>query len=179
MPGDEAPSSIPTQPPPTDLAGQRRARAGRRAFVTLLLAFLAAGAFGLVGVRSRTASASGGGYQLSLHYASVARPGLDVPWSLEVHRAGGFPEGLTLAVSSDYLDSLNQSGVSPRPVSEATDGQRTIWRFGPPPGDVLAISVDAQIASGVQLKRLKGRVDVVGTGGATPVGLPFSTFVMP
>ena len=96
---------------------------GRRAFVVAPVTFLCLGALGLVGVRSRTVSSEGGGYRLSLRYATVARPGLDVPWSREGRRAGGFPDGLTLAVSADYLEALNQDAVSPRPVSETTDGQ--------------------------------------------------------
>lgn len=162
------------------MTGQRRARLARRAFVTVLVAFLGLGALGLLGVRTRTASATSSGVELSLHYATVARPGLDVPWSLEVRRPGGFPEGLTVMVTSDYLDALDQNGVSPAPVDETTDGERTIWRFSPPPGDTLAVSLDARIESGVQLKTLKGRVEVfAGSARAAAVGLDFSTFVMP
>jgi len=180
VPGDAARSSIPTEPAPTELGRQRRARMARRGFVTVLVAFLALGALGFVGVRTRTASASGGGYELSLHYATIARPGLDVPWTLTVRHPGGFPDGVTVLVTSEYLDKLDQNGASPAPAAETTDGERTIWRFGPPPGDVLTISLDAQIQSGVQFTRVKGRVEVVaGSSRAATTGLDFSTLVMP
>ena len=148
--------------------------------MTLLVAFLGLGALGFVGVRTRTASTTGDGYVLSLHYATVARPGLDVPWTLTIRHPGGFPDGVTVVVTSDYLDKLDQNGVSPAPVAETSDAERTIWRFGPPPGDVPTVSLDAQIQSGVQLARAKGRVEVfAGAARAAATGLDFSTLVMP
>jgi hypothetical protein len=180
VPGEPFRSSIPTEPAPTDLRRQRRARMARRGFVTLLVAFLGLGALGLVGVRTRTASVTGGGYELSLHYATIARPGLDVPWTLTVRHPGGFPDGVTVVVTSDYLDKLDQNGVSPAPGAETSDAERTIWRFGPPPGDVLTVSLDAQIQAGVQLTRAKGRVEVfAGSSRAAAAGIGFSTLVMP
>jgi hypothetical protein len=177
---DQARSSIPTEPPPTDVTSQLRARTARRTFVALLLLFLGLGALGLFGVKSRTVTAAAGGYQLSLRYAAVARPGLDVPWSLAVRRPGGFPGGLTVVVTSHYLDALDQNGVTPAPAQETTDGERTIWRFDAPPGDTLTVSLDAQVESGVQLTRIKGRVEVLpGPNDPPAAALAFSTFVMP
>ena len=142
--------------------------------------FLALGALGFYGVRTRTTTASGGGYELSVRYASVSRPGLATPWSFEVTRPGGFPDGLTVAVTSSYFDAFDENGLGPAPVEESTDGELTIWRFGPSAGDTLSVSFDARIEPGVQLTTVKGRLEVLaGATGPTAVGVDFSTFVMP
>lgn len=176
----ERPQSVSTAPAPTDVRSQRRARTGRRIFVVLLVVFLALGALGFYGVRTRTASGSGGGYEVSVTYASVSRPGLATPWSVEVTRRGGFPEGLVLAVTSSYFAAFDENGFSPTPVEETDDGLRTIWRFAPSDADTIEVSLDARIEPGVQLTRLKGMVDVRdGGSGQLVVQIPFSTFVMP
>lgn len=73
-----------TAPEPVPLSRIRRWRGGRRLFAAVLIAFLAAGLVGWLGVRSSTVAASGGGYDLSLTYASISRPGLITPWRLEI-----------------------------------------------------------------------------------------------
>lgn len=145
-----------------------------------LVLFLALGVLNLYGVRVETASASGGGLEVAVTYASVTRPGLATPWSLELRRPGGFPDGVTVAVTSSYFDAFDENGFSPTPVEETDDGRRTIWRFAPSAGDTLEVSLDARLEPGVQLTRVKGRVEVLaGPGGPPVVGLAFSTFVMP
>jgi len=172
--------SIPTEPTPTEIPRQLRSRTVRRIFVAALGLFLAFGALGFYGVRTRTASATGGGYALEVRYASVSRPGLATPWSFEVRRPGGFPDGLTVAVTSRYFDAFDENGLGPAPVEETTDGERTIWRFGPSAGDVLAVSFDARIEPGVQLTGLKGEVEVLdGAAGPPAVTVAFRTWVMP
>ncbi len=172
--------SIPTEPAPTSVPRQLRSRAVRRIFVAALGLFLALGALGVYGVRTRTASAAGGGYALEVRYATVSRPGLATPWSFEVRRSGGFPEGLIVAVTSSYFDSFDENGLGPAPVEETTDGERTIWRFGPSAGDTLAVSFDARIEPGVQLTWLKGEIEVLDSATGPPaVTVGFRTWVMP
>jgi YetF C-terminal domain len=50
----------------------------RAVLLAILLAILVAGAIGLLGIRSRTAEASADGYDLQVHYASIARLGVEV-----------------------------------------------------------------------------------------------------
>ena len=175
--------SIPTEPLPTDIRRQVRSRLGRRVFAAALGVFLALGALGFYGVRTRTVSAAAGGYELSVRYASVSRPGLATPWSLEVRRPGGFPEGITVAVMSSYFDFFDENGLDPAPMEETSDGERTFWTFGPSTADTISVSFDARIEPGVQLTRAKGRAEVLagapGTTGATVVGVDFGTWVMP
>lgn len=183
MEAEAARPSVPTEPEPTDIPRQVRARLARRIFVVALGLFLALGALGFYGVRTRTDSASAGGYEVSVHYASVSRPGLATPWSVEVSRPGGFPDGLTLAVMSSYFDAFDENGLDPAPVEETSDGERTFWRFGPSDADTIAVSFDARIEPGVQATRVKGRVEVLdgppGPSSASVVALEFGTWVMP
>lgn len=151
----------------------------RRVFVGLLGLFLALGALGFYGVRRETAQATGGGFELSVTYARISRPGLATPWSFEVRRAGGFPEGLTVSVTSGYFDVFDENGLGPAPLEETTDGNRTIWRFGPTRSDTLSVSYDARIEPAVQLKTAKGDLSVLGPNGEPAVTVAFKTFVMP
>ena len=171
--------TIPTEPPPTDVSRQVRARSGRRIFAVLLGLFLLLGALGFYGVRTRTASAAGGGYEVSVDYASISRPGLATPWAFEVRRPGGFPDGLTVAVTSRYFDAFDENGLGPAPVEETTDGELTIWRFSPTSSDTLSVSFDARIEPGVQLTTVKGELSVLGPGRQPAATVAFKTFVMP
>ena len=171
--------SIPTEPEPTDIPRQKRARAGRRVFVVLLGLFLLLGALGVYGVRTKTSTAAGGGYELSVDYASISRPGLATPWAFEVRRPGGFPDGVTVAVTSSYFDVFDENGLGPAPAEETTDGDLTIWRFGPTTSDTLSVSFDARIEPGVQLTTAKGELSVLGAGDQPVVTVAFKTFVMP
>ena len=179
MQADAGRPSIPTEPEGTDVRRQVRARTGRRVFTVLLGAFLLLGAFGLYGVRSRTAEATGDGYELSVTYAAVSRPGLATPWSFEVRRPGGFPDGVTVSVTSAYFDAFDENGLGPAPTEETTDGDRTVWRFSPTRSDTLSVSFDARIEPGVQLKTVKGELWVLGASGQPAVTVAFRTFVMP
>ena len=152
---------------------------GRRVFAVALGLFLLLGALGFYGVRTRTATATGGGYELSVTYGSVSRPGLATPWSFEVRRAGGFPEGLTVAATSSYFDAFDENGFSPTPVEETVDGDLTVWRFGPTRSENLSVSFDARIEPGVQLTTVKGELYVLGPGDEPAVTVAFKTFVMP
>ncbi|HUR23150.1 MAG TPA: hypothetical protein VMZ73_04695 [Acidimicrobiales bacterium] len=179
MQAEAARTSIPTEPEPTDIRRQVRARTGRRVFGVALGLFLLLGALGFYGVRARTVTAAGGGYQLSVTYGSVSRPGLATPWSFEVQRAGGFPDGLTVAVTSSYFDAFDENGLGPEPVEETVDGELTIWRFGPTRSETLSVSFDARIEPGVQLTTAKGELSVLGPDGRPVVTAAFRTFVMP
>lgn len=149
-------------------------------FVVALAAFLALGALGLYGVRTTSVSGSGGGYALTVRYASISRPGLATPWAFEVTRAGGFPEGLTVGVRSSYFDAFDENGLGPAPAEETTDGKRTFWHFAPTTAETIDVSFDARIEPGVQLSRVKGQVDVLsGRNGPVAVSATFTTFVMP
>lgn len=150
----------------------------RRAFLGLVFVFVALGLLGVFGVRTATVRASGGGYELEVRYARVARSGLAVPWSVTIHRAGGFDGPVTLASTSSYFDLFDENSLEPDPESSTTDGERVIWELSPPEeGDTMEVSLDTRVGPNVQ----------VGTSGSTAVlveGRPvvqvrYKTWVMP
>src|SRR3954447_9028143 len=95
---------------------------GRRIALVAMFVIVAAGASGWLGVRAHTTSASGAGYDLTLTYPKVARPGLDIPWELRLEHPGGFSGDITIAVSADYFDIFEFQGMHPEPSDETADG---------------------------------------------------------
>ncbi|MGH2529996.1 MAG: hypothetical protein ACRDH0_11805 [Actinomycetota bacterium] len=94
-------SSVSTIPPEASVAVLRRARAVRRTLITLLAAFVLAGATGLLGVRTDVVASTEGGYEVSLDYPSVTRPGLAVRWILHIVHPGGFDATISVATSTE------------------------------------------------------------------------------
>ena len=178
--GERAPRHISTIPPPREVRSVRRDRLGRRVFVVALVTFLGLGALGFYGVRTREAEATGGGYELTVTYTSVTRPGLATPWSAEIRRPGGFGgEQITLAVSASYFDAFDENGLDPDPAESVNDGERTIWRFDPPPCEVMTVSFDARLQPDIQMSRVKGSAAVLDESGASVATVDFRTLVLP
>ena len=153
--------AISTAPAEVPLPRLRRARTLRRAFLAVLFLFLAAGALGLLGVRTTSVSATAEGYELEVKYASVTRPGLATPWVVSVKHAGGFEGPITLATSAKYFDLFDENGLDPEPTSSTTSGDLLVWEFDPPEGDTLEVSFDARIEPAVQLKSMKARTVLI------------------
>ena len=84
-----------------------------------------------------------------------------------------------MAVTSSYFDAFDENGLDPDPAESTSDGERSIWKFEPPPGDVMTVSFDARIEPGVQLTRVKGEVSVLDPSGADVVTADFRTLVLP
>jgi hypothetical protein len=167
-----------TAPPEVSLRTLVRARMLRRAYLALLVVFLACGALGLFGVRTGAAQASGGGFDVEVHYAEMSRPGLATPWSVQVRKAGGFDGPVTLAVTQSYLDLFDENGLDPDPAAATSDDERVIWEFDPPEsGDTLIISFDARIEPAAQAGR-SGVVEVL-VDGEPVVSVRFKTNLMP
>ena len=144
---------VPTAPEDNNFVGMRRARAVRRVFMALLAVFLLLGLSGTLGVRTGTVSATGGGYELTVTYGRVSRPGLPTPWGFEVHRPGGFDGPITVSTSSEYLDLFDENGFDPEASKVTATPDVVIWEFEPPPGDTLAVSLDARIEPAAQWGR--------------------------
>ncbi|HVF20929.1 MAG TPA: hypothetical protein VNA14_11915 [Mycobacteriales bacterium] len=138
-------SATDTTPEWGGVAEARRGRAARRVLLAVFAAFLALGATGMLGVREGTATASGGGYDLSVTYPRITRAGHAVPFAIEVRKPGGFgDEPITLSLSSSYFALFDENGVQPSPSKETATGEDLIWEFDPPPGDTLRIYFDTR-----------------------------------
>ncbi|MGH9042466.1 MAG: hypothetical protein ACRDZ3_19795 [Acidimicrobiia bacterium] len=168
---------VPTVPADNDFRRMRRARSVRRVFMSLVAVFLLLGLSGMLGVRSRSTTVVGGGYELTVTYGQVSRPGLPTPWSFEVRRPGGFDGPVTLSTASEYLDMFDENGFDPQPSKVTATPEAVIWEFEPPPGDTLAVSLDARIEPGVQWGRL-GETSVLEDGEAV-VTARYKTWILP
>jgi hypothetical protein len=155
----------------------RRARVGRRAFLGVLAVFLALGFANVFGVRTTTASATGGGYTLRVTYPSVSRPGLATPWSVEIRRPGGFREPVTLATTFSYFDIFDRNTLDPEPSSSTTAGDRIVWELDPPLGDTLTVTLDGQIEPDWSGGRKA--VTAILEGGEEVVSVSYRTRILP
>ena len=149
----------------------------RRGFLVLLLVFVLAGLGGFLGVRTATETDDAGGYRLSLHHATTARAGLDVPWEVTVTHDGGFGKDVTLAVTGDYFDSYETQGFTPDPSDATRDGHTLYLTFAAPSGDTFVVAYDAYIQPSSQVGR-DGTLSVLENG--SPVAsVDFATRLLP
>ncbi|HUS61224.1 MAG TPA: hypothetical protein VMY34_03440 [Acidimicrobiales bacterium] len=172
---------ISTEPDAADLAHLRRSRGLRLIFFLAITVFLLLGAFGAYGVRHGEVSASGGGFDLSVRYPTMTRPGLASVWSVEVRRTDGGPldDPVVLSTTADYFDLFDENGLDPDPAAAMSDGENLVWEFEPADGaTVMTIGFDARIEPGVQLTSKSG-VTTVLVDGAPAVSVTYRTKVMP
>ena len=159
--GAKAPPST-TAPPDADPRKVRRRRSLRRAVFVLLTAFLALGLGGVLGPSTAETSASAEGWEVSVTYPRVTRPGLSARLTFEIRRPGGFDLPVVLAVDSSYLEFLAESAVEPEPVESTADASRSIWTLAAPTaGDTLAVDVSGRVEPGLQLRGLSGRATIL------------------
>jgi hypothetical protein len=168
-----------TAPEPADIQRVRRARMVRRAFVACLTLFLILGLAGVFGVKSATVSDSGGGYDLKVTYAKSARPGLGVPWSVEVRHAGGFDDNVVVSTTAKYFDLMDENGFDPDPESSWSSGDDIVWEFKQPVGDTLTIGFDGRIGPAVQSLWPPEATTSVLVDGKPVVSVSYRTRVWP
>jgi hypothetical protein len=174
-----SPTSTSTAPEAVDIKRVRRVRAVRRVFVLCLTAFLVAGLAGVFGVKTTTVSASGGGYELEVTYAKSARPGLAIPWSVEIRHAGGFDDNVLVSTTSSYFDLVDENGFDPDPESSYSSGEDIVWEFKQPEGDTLTIGLDARIGPSVQSLWPPEATTSVIVDGEPVVSVTYRTRVWP
>ena len=166
-----------TAPVDVDMSRLRRARLGRRAMLTVLAVFVLLGAATVFGARTGTVSASGGGYDLTVRYPAVTRPGLAIRWIITVHRSGGFDGPVELAVTSRYLDLLDFNNLDSLPSETRTAGAMSVWTFEPPDGDTLVVAFDGRLEPAQQWG--KPATVAVLADGVPVVSVSYRTRVMP
>jgi hypothetical protein len=168
-----------TAPPDADPNEVRHRRALRRAGFGLITLFLVLGVLGVFGPRTAETSATGEGWEVSVTYPRVTRPGLAARVTFEIRRPGGFDLPVVLAVQSSYLDALDESTVEPEPVESTADASRSIWTFAAPTaGDSLVVDVSGRVEPGAQLEQLSGRASILVADSAA-VSVRWKTFTTP
>ncbi|MFN2615168.1 MAG: hypothetical protein ABR552_10190 [Actinomycetota bacterium] len=133
---------------PLDALRARRSRTLRRIGVAALFVIVGLAMSGVLGQRTSTVTASGGGYQLTVTYPSVVRPGLDVRWEVRVTKPGGFGPKLTLVFDRHYFDDFDLNSFRPDPDSSTSNGDQIIYSWDSPPGDTFQFSLDALVENG-------------------------------
>jgi hypothetical protein len=171
---------------PEDPGWPRALRAQRALYLVTTLALAAIMGAAVVGaltdvdtfgVDSRRARASGGGYELEVHYATRSRGGLATPFAVTVERDGGFDGPLTIGVHAHYLAMWDENGLYPSPSGESMSGDWVLWEFDAPEGEVFRFVYDARIEPAVQSGR-SGRVAVF-EGDRPVVEVDLRTQVLP
>jgi hypothetical protein len=168
---------VPTTPDEPNLLASRRSRLLRRLFMAALVAFLAFGLTGGLGVRTRTTTVRSGGYELTVTYGQVSRAGLATPWSLEIRHPGGFDGPVTVSTNTRYLDLFDENGFDPEPSKATATPDAVIWEFDEPDGDTLGVSLDARVEPGAQWGRT-GETSVL-VDGKPVVTAKYKTWVLP
>jgi len=150
----------------------------RRALIGFLVAIVVAGLLGLLGVHSRSAEAVGDGYTLKVHYAWTARPGISVPFEVQVEHPGGFQGPITLTVSDSYLSSLANASVEPQATSSTNNGESTVFVFTPPSGDTFSASWGSQIDPSTNFGRLHATISLIDQSRSV-ASVRITTLVLP
>ena len=166
-----------TAPQPIPAGKLRRARTARRFALAFITVFVLCGAVGLFGIRTRTESVSGGGYTMSLAYPSTDRSDQPIHWVLSVSHPGGFSGPIDIGITQSYLDLLDLNDIEPSPSTSHDNPPFVVWTFDPPTGDVLRVTLDANI----QLNAHFGAgADVAVLEGGRPVlSMHYRTWVAP
>lgn len=169
-----APTTLPPAPSAEEL---RRARAARRAGIAALALFVALGALGVFGPKTSLAHAEGSGYELTVTYPSVTRPGLPIRWEIEVRHEGGFSGPIELRTTFDYIHLLDISNTEPQASSSSAGAGFIDYVFTPPPGAIFRVSMDGNAEPGEHAPQ-----DVwtsVMVGGRAVVSVGYRTVVVP
>jgi hypothetical protein len=148
----------------------------RRAGLLVLLLVVVAGAFGVLGVHSRTTTERSGVYTLRITYPQVARAGLDVPFRVHVSYPSP-PKSITIAISSDYFRMFETQGFYPNPDTQRNDGRFVQFTYNGPPADGMELEYDAYIQPAAQLGK-RATVQVL-VGGAVVVQTKIRTWLVP
>ena len=150
---DGPPRKIGTAPDDDGHAAQRRGLVGRRIFLGAIVIFVAAGAIGLLGVRTATVDGADGPVAASVRFGRIARGGVAVPYAITVSSAGGFSGPIEITVDQSYLDLFDHNGIEPAPDATTSDGKHVTWTFEQPPGSEFTVTLDVRVGPSVQWGR--------------------------
>jgi hypothetical protein len=174
---DDRPDELSTLEPPRPVEAGPRSVVWRRVGTVGLVALVLAGMLNLFGLRNSTTTRSESGYTVSVHYARIARAGLDAPWTVTITNPAGFGKDVQVVVTADYFDIFESQGMSPEPSDETQDGQWSYWTFTSPPGDTLTIDADVYVQPSSH-RGASGTVAVL-VDGRRVASTPFRTTLLP
>jgi hypothetical protein len=176
----ETPPDVATPTAPNDALTEREARRFRnmrRVGIAVIAALVVLAAVGVLGQKTATIRASGGGYTLTVLYPSVVRPGLDVRFEISVSNPNGFGKSLSIALDHHYFDIFDLNSARPDPDSSTSDGRMLVYTWNSVPGTSFRFSLDMYAEPGEHLG-LNGTTGVLA-GGTQVVGVHFHTRWVP
>ncbi len=150
----------------------------RRTSLLLLVALVALGMVGLLGVRTAEKSAVRDGYRLDVAYPRVARAGLDTEWRIRVTNPAGLGDRVVVAVTGDWFLLFESQAFHPEPIESTRDGSTMYLTFATAPDDrTLVVDFDAYVQPASQ-RGEPARVAVLESG--TPVvWVDYQTWLLP
>ena len=156
----------------------RRARGFRRLGIGALALVVLAGLCNFLGVRTGTVSAAAAGYQLSVEYESVTRPGLASEWIVVVRREGGFDGPVTLVTDATYFDRFDFNQYYPEPSSVVPRGEEVLHEFEGIQGEVLRVAFDGRASPTFVFALARGST-ALEVDGREIARVDYTTVVMP
>lgn len=178
MGGYSAPviSTLPTVRDPGEV---RRSRTQRRIGIVVLSLFVLAGAVGLLGTHTSTTTVRGGGYELTVTYPRISRPGHAVRVQVEVRQDGGFgDQPVQLRYRTEWMEMFDENAFTPQPNAETAGPGYTEDEFLPPRGEVFVMTVDTRIEPARQ-RGESGFFSVVGEDGSAVLTADVRTWIWP
>jgi hypothetical protein len=155
----------------------RRFRNVRRVGIALLVLVVALGATGLLGQKTKTVTATDGGYTLRMVYPSVVRPGVDVRFEIEVSNPHGFGDSLSIALDRHYFDIFDLNSLRPDADSSSSNGSMLVYTWDSPKGTTFRFSLDMYAEYGEHFG-LDGTTSVLARG-APAVSVRYHTRWVP
>jgi hypothetical protein len=173
-----APAGSSTAPEDVPQSRVRRSRTFRRAYLTVVGAFLVLGMLNVFGSRTSSVSAVANGYSLRVEYPAATRSSLPVKWQVVVSHAGGFAGPVRIGVPFDYWGMFDFNNFYPIPESTLNQGDLVILTFPKPAGDTLEVLLDARSQPGLKLG-MGTTTAVLGNDNRPLVQVSYHTSVAP
>jgi hypothetical protein len=167
----------PTAPEQVPVARFERGRAIRRIAIGFLCLVLLVALSSYLGSQTATASATGGGYTLTVTYPRITRPGLPIRWEYTVTHPGGFDGPVRLATTFDAIHLFDVSNFEPEPSTSTATADELIYAFDPPPADTFRVSMDGNTEPG--MNELGDVTTSVLVDGSPVVSVTYHVVVIP
>ena len=168
-----------TLPQLRDPAHVRRGRTQRRIGIALLSLFVLAGAAGALGTRTSETTVRAEGYEMTVTYPRMSRPGHAVRVQVEVRKEGGFgQEPVQLRYRTEWLEMFDENAFTPAPNAETAGPGYTEDEFLPPRGDTFVMTVDTRIEPARQ-RGERGWFAVVDEDGTEILRADVQTWIWP
>ena len=169
-------STLPTLREPEHV---RRGRTQRRIGLTVLSLFVLAGAVGLLGTHTSTTTVRGEGYEMTVTYPRIARPGHAVKVQVAIRKEGGFgQEPVQLRYRTEWLEMFDENAFTPAPNAETAGPGYTEDEFLPPRGEVFVMTVDTRVEPARQ-RGESGFFSIVDEDGTALLTAEVDTWIWP